>query len=165
MSVVASNILVGGATVTLGVDVGATEEGVVLAREPEYLFIQPEQMTAAVKSFLVSEGWTISFTYLEATLKNLQEGVLGTDGAVEAPGPLTFGGADDPAEHTDFTVYGTAPGGFVRTVSFNRVVAAECGDWTIGRKGAHTLAVKYRALADTETATLGLIGTVTDATS
>lgn len=164
MSVVATNILVGPCTVSLGDDVGATQEGVVLTRESEYLLIQPEQMTAAVKSYLVSEGWTISFTYLEATLVNFQEGVLGTAGAVAAPGPVPFGGVDDPTEHTDFVVYGTAPGGFARTITWQKVIAVESGDITIGRKGAHTFGAKFRALASVETATLGLIGSVLDAT-
>ncbi len=163
MSITLSNMCFGPMTVFFGEDdVGATEEGAVITRTPEYLLVQPEQVPGAVISYLVSEGYTIAFTTIEPTIKNLDLFVWGGDGS--ATSPHDFGGVDTPEVHDDFIVYGTAPGGFQRTIAFHHVISGEPGDWAIGRKAVHGNAVKMIALASAAVATLGEFGTLTDAT-
>ncbi len=158
MSVVVTNISVGAATVSITTDVGATEGGVTITREPEFLLIQPDQCPGPVKGFLTSESYVIAFTYIELTLRNLDEGWWGGDGDYSTG--ENFGGDDTPTEHADFIVYGTAPGGTQRTIAFTKVIAVEPGDYTITRDAVHSLPVKYRSLSHAIT---GVIGTITDA--
>ena len=164
MSITLSNLCFGPMTVFFGADdIGATEEGAVITRTPEYLLVQPEQVPGAVISYLVSEGYTIAFTTIEPTIKNLDLFVFGTDGT--GTSPHDFGGEDTPTGHDDFIVYGTTPGGFQRTIAWHHVIAGEPGDWGIGRKAAHSNAVKLIALCSAAVATLGEFGTLTDAAS
>ena len=78
MSVTLNNMCFGPVTVYFGADdIGATEEGAVITRTPEHLLVQPEQLTGAAISYLVSEGYSIAFTLIEPTIKNLDLFVFG----------------------------------------------------------------------------------------
>jgi hypothetical protein len=164
MSVVLANVSVGAATVFFGaVDVGATVGPVTITPEREVLLVQPEQLTGDVVAYNVKEGYVISFEHLEVTRLNLLNSWFnGNDGPAA---PLLFGGLATPAVHTDFYVYGTAPGGFQRTVWFRRVVAVEPGDYTMSRREGHKAGAKYRALYDSTQAVGAAFGSITDATS
>lgn len=163
MSVVATNICLGAGTVSVGTDVGATVGAITITPEREMLMVQPEQCTGVIMGLVLTEGYVISFEHLEPTLTNLNQSWFLADGA--GTSPMTFGGEDTPAVHTDFVVYGTAPGGFTRTIAFNRAIAVEPGDYLISRREAHKVGAKWRALIDTTKAVGAMFGTITDATS
>jgi len=161
VSVTLNNLCVGAGTVSIGTDVGATVGAITITPEREMLLIQPEQVTGDVAGFVIKDGYVISFEHLEPTLTNFKQSWMCGDGTQTTP--MTFGGQDTPSVHTDFAVYGTAPGNLLRTITFYRVIAVEPGDYTISRREGHKLGAKYRALFDlskTEGANYGSIADV-----
>jgi hypothetical protein len=163
VSVTLNNLSVGAGTVLVGTDVGATVGAITITPEREMLLVQPEQVTGDAVGFVVKEGYVISFEHLEVTRMNLAQSWFNADGVAAAP--LLFGGLATPAVHTDFSVYGTAPGGTQRTIAFLRVIAVEPGDYTISRREGHKAGAKYRALYDLQYAAslTKSFGTITDA--
>jgi hypothetical protein len=143
-------------------DVGSLGSGVELTYEPEFLMIQPQQSMAAVKAYKTSEGWVAAFTIWEPTLKNIDFFLFGGDGTYAGGSSEEFGGDDTPEELEPVVIYGTAPGGFVRTIQFDKMVAIEPGGYPIDRTASHGYPAKLRALVDPATGTFGY---VEDATS
>jgi hypothetical protein len=163
VSVTLTNLTVGAGTVSITADVGATVGAITITPEREVLLVQPEQVTGDAVGFVVKEGYVISFEHLEPTLTNLTQSWFNTNGTGSSV--MTFGGLATPAVHTDFIVYGTAPGGFLRTIAFYRTIAVEPGDYVISRREAHKIGAKYRALYDLSKSAGAAFGSITDATS
>jgi hypothetical protein len=163
VSVTLTNLCVGAGTVSIGTDVGATVGAITITPEREMLLVQPEQVTGDCVGFVVKDGLIISFEHLEPTLTNFKQSWFCGDGSGSSP--LTFGGQDTPSVHTDLIVYGTAPGGFLRTIAFYRSIAVEPGDYVLSRREGHKLGAKFRALYDLSKAEGANYGSITDATS
>lgn len=136
-------------------DVGSLGSGVELTYEPEMLLIQPQQSMAAVKAYKTSEGWVVGFTIWEPTLKNVDYFLLGGDGTYAGGSGEEFGGDDTPEELEPVVIYGTAPGGYQRSIQFDRMIAVEPGAYPIDRTASHGFPVKLRALVDPATGTFG----------
>lgn len=157
MAVTLANILLGSSTVSVDdTDVGAIRGPVAISRESEYLRVMCEQLTGTPKVQLITEGYAVSFIFLELTLENLGLGLFGETGYLTG---VDFGGDDSP-ESVTLDVYGTNPAGFARTIEFDAAVFIEPGDLTMGKEDIHHLPAKALILAD---ATDGHFGAVVDA--
>ena len=107
MSMNRENLGYGGATIAVAVagtavgslvDVGSTQDAVVISRQPEHLTVQPEQAPNPHDAYMTSEIWTVAWTYLEVTPTAINEALLSDDGAL-ADG-AAFGGTTTPTEMT-----------------------------------------------------------------
>lgn len=138
-------------------DVGSLGSGVEIQWAHEFLHINPQQCSGDIATYRTKEGADISFTIWEPTLKNMDLFLFGGDGTFASEDH--FGGDDTPEAFEPVVVYGTAPGGGQRAVTFDRMVAVEPGAYIIDRTQSHGYPAKLHAHVEPLT---GVMGDVTD---
>jgi hypothetical protein len=135
-------------------DVGSLGSGVEMSYTPEFLHINPQQAMGDIKSYKTREGVEIGFTIWEPTLKNLDLFMFGGDGTYAGGALNEIGGVDVVEELEPVVIYGTAPGGFQRTIFIDRAVAVEPGGYVIDRTASHGFDAKLKALIDPNDGTI-----------
>lgn len=176
MAVTFTNILVGEGTVSVGpnegsaTDIGATQDGVELAWEPDMVDIEVDQFGDAARVVQSMVKVYIRTTLAEATLENLVVawGYNETADIASAGGFKTFSmGLHGvyPEEHF-IQVVGNAPGSTAtvsktRTYKNNRAVQYSSSSHSLKRSENVALPVDFRILPDT-TQTGAEYGTIVD---
>jgi len=121
------NCVIGGATATVGSDLGYLKsgDGVAVVPTVEHYHLEVESALSPVKSFRIKEAFEINFTLCEPTLANIVI-ACGTDNAASGTGPTVLSLGDNQVDVVEVVVAitGIVPGGdgFTRTWTFHRCI-------------------------------------------
>ena len=158
------NYAVGGATVTIGSDLGYIKDGVTVTPSVELYTIEGvEQLLTPAEAYRVSEGWEISFTLCEPTMANLQIAVDCDN--TPAAGVVDIGDNQFTPTKRVIVMTGIVPGGdaYVRTWQFDACVVSGPAEIKFTKGQETNLAVTFMALYDDQTN--NRVSELTDATA
>ena len=149
MAGAAANVVVAGATLSLGgTDVGFTQGGVSIRTPRDFRDVEADQQSTLVKKVVIMTRMMIRTTLLEPTLVNLQK-VWGQ----AASGSVIAGVATPFAA----VVVGTGPAATTRTVTFGAVTSISEGEYNMTRDQENTVDAEFEA-----TTVAGLFATIAD---
>lgn len=157
-----ANVLVGVATLSFKypvagsyVEVGYTEDGVVLEYSADTAILEIEEESFAIERVIIREILAVTCNMAEGSLTNIDKAMVGS---VLTGSVISIGGG--VVKEMSIKIVGTNPAGFDRTVEIPLATAVG----TVGqryRKGAKTIVpVTFEALKGT-----GDVCTITDSTS
>lgn len=162
------NVLVGAGDLYLdGRHVGYTRDGVTFSFERETYEVEADQAMNPIKTFRVRERLTIATALLEATLENLKA-VWDIPGSIEVSAgqrALHFGGGGQELTEHEIIFVGTAPGGFVRTVTAYRCVSVESGEHAYVKSEETRIPVTLLAMEDPDYPEGERLGSIVDTTA
>ncbi|MBT9164024.1 MAG: hypothetical protein DDT23_00013 [candidate division WS2 bacterium] len=158
---VATNVLVGVATLSFRhpvggtwVGVGYTEDGVTFEYSADTADIETEEETFPIARVITKETLTVTCNMAESSLNNIDKAIAGS---VLAGNTITIGGGR--IKEMSIRIVGRNPAGFARTIEIPLATATG----TVGmayRKGAKTVVpVSFQALRG-----VGPVCTITDST-
>jgi hypothetical protein len=144
-----TNIVQGGASVTISSDLGFIADGVVITPSFEMSYGKAEGIPAHLTARRPISNYDIAFTLLEMTLANfkiawdIKNAVSGS-----APATLKFGGENFVPTENVLVVYGYTPGAtsYARSVTFQRTVVSAPGEFATKDSDPSSLAVTLHAL-------------------
>jgi hypothetical protein len=108
MAGTAANIVFGGATVSIGGDLGYIKDGLHIAKEEEIYYVTPEGVPTPVAAHRTAMQYTFSGTLVEPTLANIGLAWACND-------------TSSPAEIGDKDEMAIASGGLIKSVTFTGV--------------------------------------------
>ncbi len=157
-----ANVLVGVATLSFRypvagsyVEVGYTEDGVVLEYSADTANLEIEEESFPIERAIVREILAITCNMAEGSLTNIDKAIVGS---VLAGSVITIGGG--AVKEMSIKVVGTNPAGFDRTIEILLATASGAVGQSY-RKGEKTIIpVTFEALKGT-----GDVCTITDSTS
>jgi hypothetical protein len=158
-----TNIVQGGATVTISSDLGFISDGVTITPSFEMSYGKVEGINAHLTARRPLTNYEVAFTLMEMTLANfikawdIKNSVVGS-----APATLEFGGENFKPTENVLVVYGYTPGAtsYARSVTFQRAVVSSPGEFATKDSDPSSLAVTLHALYYT---TDGNVGKFSDA--
>ena len=161
-----ANIVFGGATVTIGSDIGYIKDGVAISWSIDLYQVEGiEGLLTSPVARRTKEQPTVAFTTIEPTLANMKlvwDITHATAGGAPAPVTLKFGGDSSTPQSRVIVVTGVVPGGvFVRSIQFDVCVLSAPGEMTITQYGEVSVQSSYVALYDTTNTRLGRFSDVT----
>lgn len=144
-----TNIVQGGATVTIGSDLGFIADGVTITPSFEMSYGKAEGINAHITARRPLANYDVSFTLLEMTLANfikawdIKNSISGS-----APATLKFGGENYKPTENVLVVYGYTPGAtsYARSVTFQRAVVSSPGEFATKDSDPSNLAMTLHAL-------------------
>ena len=154
-----NNVVIGGATVTIGSDLGYIKDGITINPTAEHYFVEDvEGYPGRHAAKRIRENYAISFTLIEPTQANIKIGwdvtnaPAGTD-----PITLEFGSDSVTPQERVLVVTGVVPGvgGFVRTVQFDRAIIEDPGEMKITDFEESKLPVTMTCLYDSTNSRVG----------
>ena len=160
-----ANIVFGGATVTIGSDVGYIKDGVAISWSIDLYQVEGiEGLLTSPVARRTKEQPTIAFTVIEPTLANMSlawditNTTTGTD-----PITLDFGGDSYAPNERAIVITGVVPGAgaYTRTITFSVCVLSAPGEMTITQYGEVSIQSSYIALYDATNSRLGRFSDVT----
>lgn len=149
-----ANIVAGGASVTIGADLGYIKDGITLTPTHEKLFIENiETLYSSPRAFWTKEEYTFAFMLVETTQANLKIWLDCTNSATPPAGlDVGHGPSGDTGQPTEreLVVTGLVPGAdlFVRTITGSKVVSDSPGEFKITQFEEAAFPVSFRTLWD-----------------
>jgi hypothetical protein len=160
MAIDTDQIIVGGATVSIGGDVGGIKNGINQTPTIDLFTVDGiEQMPVAADAWITNRVFELSFTMVEPTLANI---IIAWDlpDAAAGTGPITLDVlttlTHEPTERA-ITVTGVVPiaGRFVRTVVWDKCVLTSPAPLYFGKAQETNLEVTFMCLWDSATSMVG----------
>ena len=153
------NIMIGGATVAIGGDLGFIRDGVTISPNAEHYFVeQIEGFPGRHKARRTSETYEIAFTLEEPTLQNTRIGWDITNATSGAdPILLNFGSDSVKPQERLIAIGGLAPGAseFTRGIFLPRCIASSPGEFKITDFEESKLPCVFTAEYQTSTSLVG----------
>jgi hypothetical protein len=162
----AANIVFGGATVTIGSDLGYIKDGLHLAKEEELYYTRVEGVPTPVSAYRTSLQYSMSGTLIEPTLANIAL----VFGCTDSTTPMSMGLANEMdivnnslEKAVSFTSVesGGDQDGDVRTIAAAKAVADGPGEMVFTDAEEVSLPFTFKVLWDTTGADQSII--ITDA--
>jgi hypothetical protein len=162
-----NNIVAGGASITVGSDLGFIKHGagVVLTPSCEPLYIKVEGVNTCVAARLPDVSYEISTVLSEPTMANIKLAWSWKNASSTASGSsLAFGGENFVPPISGVTIYGYVPGsgGYTRQIVIDRAMAIPGGELKYTNAEETCIALTMRCIYDS---TNSRIGRLVDATS
>jgi len=173
MTVVSGNLVVGNATIFVGVDLGAIKEGITITPTYTVFNVDIEQESFPSRYWYTDKRFTIEFTLCEPTLENIKiawdlSGVItGTNPRVLDIG--TSAGTDFVPTPRIIIATSFTPGGvggtlFTRSVTFHKALLETPGATTFTKRAETSMKTTWNCALDTAQ-TPDRVGIFTDATA
>lgn len=160
MAVTTTNLVVGGAAVTIGSDLGAIKDGITITPTREVFTIDLEQEMTPSKAWNVTEKWAIEFTLCEPTLANIKIGWdVDNTVTVGPPATLSFGDHQFTPQERVLVVTGIRPGATAaaRTVTFHKAVLETPAPLVFTKRAETNLKCGFMGLWDSSNSRVGQI--------
>lgn len=158
MAVTVNNLVAGGATVTIGSDLGAIKDGITVTPTREVLTIDLEQEMTPSKAWNMAEKYTVEFTLCEPTLANIKI-AWDCDNTVTVgpPATLNFGDHQFTPQTRVLVITGNRPGATVaaRTLTFNNAIMETPAPLVFSKRQESNLKVGFMCLYDSSTSRVG----------
>ena len=162
-----NNIVQGGASITIGSDLGYLKDGVTMAVSSDMSYTRVEGVNANMIARKVNQNYEIRTVLAEPTVANLRLAYDMQNATGTASGGLetqTFGGENFKPSENIVQIYGYVPGSgqYTRYIKFDRGVAIPSDDLTFADADSTGLSI---AMACLYSVTNSRVGIITDATS
>jgi hypothetical protein len=157
MAVTQNNLVVGGATVTIGSDLGAIKDGVTITPSTELLTIDLEQELTPSKAWRMGERFSCEFTLCEPTGANIKIAWDTDNTYTGTPATLAFGDHQFTPQTRVLVVTGNRPGSGVaaRTITFNNAVLETPAPLMFSKRQESNLKCTFTCLYDSGTSRVG----------
>ena len=151
-----ANIVVGGATVLIGSDLGFIKGGIKLTPTREQFTPEDvDSLYGPIKKWLTKEEYAFDFTLMEPTQANIKIWLDSTNAPGAGPDPIPLDIGHGPSGDTGvvteniLVMTGIVPGNiFVRTITVTNAVLETPGEMTIAQSGEASCPIVMTALWD-----------------
>jgi len=161
------NIIQGGASITIGSDLGYLKEGVTMSVASDMVYTRVEGINANVMARNVNQNYEFRTVLAEPTRANLKIAFDWQNASATAAGSLeinTFGGENFIASANDVKIYGYVPGSaaYTRYIELYRAIAIPNGEVSFADAESTGLPITFAGLYY---ATSSCVGQLADSTA